>query len=357
MIGQALTLLAVSTQSVGKVLYGTFLAGTSTALFLLVSFTLAALVFLCAARFRFPAGGGRLILMANIWTAAGFIGLFFALKYLPPAVFAAIEIGVSLVVAVALSAAASKTWPTRAQILTCAGLIAGCTLLAWNEILRAFATPSALMVWLAVAACVAAGIASTLGATACKALAARGWSSVTVLAHRSYLIIALAAGWLVLDPSLAVVPAEVGIEAMVAVAAIVVLAPALLFQIALRRADVVSVMLCAGVQPVLSFAAALPSPAYGWSWLAFIGSVAVSLCVVWDVLASHAATRRPRPAKVAAIVRAAAWPPVDRQGRAVPSRRRPRYRNPSLSVPWRARHALALAGSVPSGSLRRWRTW
>jgi hypothetical protein len=66
---------------------------------------------------------------------------------------------------------------------------------------------------------------------------------------------------------------------------VAVLVPPLLLQIALRRTDELSVMVCMAAQPILSFALSLPSPAYNWSTMTLCGVLIVSLFVGLNILA------------------------------------------------------------------------
>ncbi len=294
--GPGLTLAAIGLQSAGKVLYGSFLEGIATPWFVLISVCLCALVFMLVSRARRLPRAPGLILAANLWTAIGFIGLFFALKHLPPAVFAAIEIGLSLIAALVLASARQRAWPPLSRSLACAGILAGCTLLAWDEIGAALAEPSPAMIVFALVASGAVGIASALSATACQRLAARGWSSASVLAHRFYLTIAVVLVWLLLpghDPG----PAfghDATMEAVVLVfltATLVVLIPALMLQIALRRTDALSVLVCMAAQPAIAFVLSMASPAYDWSAVTFAGVALVTLFVGLDLLAKQRASR------------------------------------------------------------------
>ncbi len=288
-IEQVLTLLAVAMQSVGKVLYGTFLTGVPTPLFVLVSVCLTALVFLIVARFRLPQEGRGVLVLVNIWTAIGFISLFFALKYLPPAIFASIEIGSSLLAAIALTAVQTRAWPRIVRMTACLGILIGCALLSWTEVVVSRSEPAGALVWIAIAASTATGITSALTVVACKKLAASGWTSPTVLAHRFYLTIAVAAVWLPMTSAGVAVP-EIGTLAIVAaVGAVGVLIPLLMLQIALRRTDELTVMICMAAQPILSFLLSLPSPAYEWSALTLFGVLVVTAFVGMDIAAQRRA--------------------------------------------------------------------
>jgi hypothetical protein len=78
---------------------------------------------------------------------------------------------------------------------------------------------------------------------------------------------------------------------ILAVAALVILVPLLLFQLAVRI-DEVTFMVCVAAQPILSFIVSIPSPAYNWNGLTLIGVLAVTLFVGLDILTQH----KPAPA-------------------------------------------------------------
>ncbi len=291
--GRSLTLLAIVLQSAGAVLYGTFLAGISTPLFVLVSLSLTASVFLLGVRFRLPREGRLLLVLANVWTSGGFIGFFFALKHLPPALFASIEIGVSLFTALALAAVQARAWPPVLRVLACLGILAGCALLCWEEVASSLSEPGSALVWIAIIAATATGITTALSASTCKQLAASGWSSASVLAHRFYLTVAIALVWLPLEGTALAVPEGSLLALMATVGALGTLIPLLLLQLALRRTDEVTVLVCMAALPILSFLIALPSPAYEWSWITLAGVLAVTLFVGWDIWAERRRTAVP----------------------------------------------------------------
>ncbi len=248
-----------------------------------VSVCLTAGVFLTSVRLRMPPEARGLLAQANIWTAISFVSLFFALKYLPPAMFASIEIGMSLITAIALTSIQSREWPRTVRLLACAGILAGCALLTWGEVIVSIASPDAALVWIAIIASAATGITSALTAIACKKLGASGWSSASVLAHRFYLTIAIAIVWLSMEQQVVEVPAIDMLALMALVGAVGVLIPLLMLQAALRRTDALTVMICMAAQPILSFALSLPSPAYDWDTLTLTGVLVVTAFVGLDV--------------------------------------------------------------------------
>ena len=287
--GQVLTLASVSLQSVGKVLYGTFLTGVSTPLFVLTSFLLTASIFLLLARFGLPRQARGQLVLVNLWTAVMFASFFYALNHLPPAVVASVEIGMSLLMAVALTSVQNRAWPPFARALACLGIIAGCAVLAWVELSASLAKPDASMVSTAILASVATGISVAFAATASRRLATAGWTAPQVLAHRFYVTLLLAALWLPMQSHGEVVPEISMLGIMLGVGAIGILIPLLLLQIAFRRVDELIVLICMAVQPILSFAFSLPSPAYDWNALTLTGVLIVTLSLAGDGRAGRSA--------------------------------------------------------------------
>jgi drug/metabolite transporter (DMT)-like permease len=284
-IGQGLVFLAVALQSVGKVLYGTFLGAVSTPLFILLSICLTAGVFLAIVRCRLPQEGRAHLVLVNLWTAVTFVSFFFALKHLSPAIVAAIEIGMSLIVAVVLVSVHDKAWPRMVRLPVCAGIIAGCASLAWAEVAASISDPNPGLVWTAIAASIVTGVASAFGATASKRLSTSGWAPSAVLAHRFYLTIAAAVVWLSVEQPKLELPEANTLALIGIVGAVGILTPLLFFQIALRRIDEVALMVCLAAQPILSFLISLPSPAYDWSTPTLLGVLAVTLFVGLDIWA------------------------------------------------------------------------
>jgi drug/metabolite transporter (DMT)-like permease len=293
MIGSALVFLGMALQSSGKVLYGTLLTSVSTPLFVAIGITLTAAVFLTLVRLRLPTEGRFTLLLLNLWTAISFICFFFALKHLPPAIFASIEIGTGLLTAVSLAGLQERAWPRATRMLACLGIVLGCAVLSFAEIATTELNPAGVMVWTAIGASVVAGATSVLGLGASRRLAISGWTSRSTLAHRFYLTIAVALVWLALYAPASSAPDSASLAWILIAAALVILVPLLLFQLAVRRIDEVTFMVCVAAQPILTFIVSMPSPAYDWNTLTLIGVLIVTAFVGLDILTQQ---RPHRPA-------------------------------------------------------------
>lgn len=293
---QTLVLLSVALQSLGKVLYGTFLGPVPVPLFILASVGLTAVVFLALAGFRLPQAGRRHLLALNVWSVVSFVCFFFSLKHIAPAVVASVELCVSLIAALVLARIQDKAVPQMTRFIACSGIVAGCLLLCWAEIGAVPADAEAGWAALALVAAALTGVSATLSARQSKMLATAGWTPANVLAHRFHLTIAVAVGWLVLEQPDIALPGPATLPPILAVAAIGVLAPLFLLQIALRTSDALTVMICFAAQPLLSFLIAIPSPAYAWDMTTLCGVLIVTLFLGFDIVAQRSAAPAPRRA-------------------------------------------------------------
>jgi drug/metabolite transporter (DMT)-like permease len=233
-------------------------------------------------RRRIPGRGLGRIVLVNVWTAVTFVSFFFALKYLAPASVGAIEVGAAVLVAVIATSMHARAWPRWPRLVVCAGIVGGCAVLAATELAGTLSNADLLLSGLALGASALAGIASAVMASAFKQLSQDGWRSTSILAHRFYLTIIVAIVWL-LSVGQDAVPALETFPAVLAIGAVGVLLPLLLMQLALRRADTLTVMICMAFQPVMSFAFSLLSPSYDWSNAALIGILVVTVSLSLDI--------------------------------------------------------------------------
>ncbi|MBN8872164.1 MAG: hypothetical protein J0H67_04955 [Rhodospirillales bacterium] len=307
LVHQLMIAAAVTLESFGKVLFNVFLGGVGLAGFILVGFGLSAAVFLAWARFRLPRSGRRSLLVLNLSTAVSFGCFFFALQHAAPAVVASLEVGTSIVAAVILVWTHQRSSLSPLRILACLGIVGGTLLLCAVEIGKLPAEAGPTMLILACVAGAVSGATSTFSAQSSKDLSQAGWSPTQVLAHRFHLTLLFAGAWLGLGNADVALPSASALPAIALVAAVAVIAPLLLFQLALRRCDTLSVMVCCAVQPLLSFLVAIPSPSFIWNQMTLVGVMAVTAFLMLDVAAQRgmAGSRRSEPAYARAELSAA----------------------------------------------------
>lgn len=296
MIYQMLVAAAVGLESLGKALFGALLGDVDLAGFLLVSFGLTAAVFLAWAGYRMPQGGRAPLLRLNVATAVSFGCFFFALKHAAPAVVASLDVGASIVAAVVLARIGDRASLSRQRMLACLGIVAGTLLLCIVEFDAQAADAGVATMLLALAAGAMTGVTSTFSAQSSRDLSQAGWSPAQILSHRFHLTLLLAVAWIATgDPGVALPPVS-AVPAIVLVAAVAVIVPLFLLQVALRHCDTLSVMVCCAVQPLLSFLVTIPSPAHDWNAMTLVGVACVTAFLIFDIAVQRGAIpelRRP----------------------------------------------------------------
>lgn len=285
--GRLMIVLAVTLQAVGKVMFGTWLADIPSPLFVFVSFGLTAAVFLSLSRKGTRAAALGPLLLLNASTALTFLCFFYALKLIEPAIVGAVEIGIGPVLAVLFTLVLTGERPSRLRLMVCAGILAGCTILALAALRGSGFASFGAQAWTGLTASVAAGVGAVLITMASKSLLDHGWRFGAVLAHRFYLILPVSLTMTAATDVSAVEWSAPLIGIMLAVSVIGVLAPLYLLQLGIGRCDPYTVMVTMAALPVLTFIIEGFSPVYSWSWLTAAGLAVVSAFLLLDMSAKR----------------------------------------------------------------------
>lgn len=281
--GRAAILLAVTMQAIGKVAYGTFLTSVPSPLFVFVSFTLTASLFLFVSR----RGAGELawgvLSVLNVATAVTFLSFFFALKLIEPAIAVAMNICIGPVLAVLIAWRAAGVRPTRHRIAVCAGILTGCAVLCVAALRGSGFGAGGAQALLGLGASALAGIGAVAITVSSKTLMERGWQPGAVLAHRFYVVVpaSLALSLLAGTGDLAWTG---GLSlSLVAVTVVGVMLPLYFLQYGIRRCEPYTVMVTMTALPVLTFLIEGVSPSYQWSWPTAAGLAIVTFFLLLDV--------------------------------------------------------------------------
>lgn len=139
---------------------------------------------------------GSLVPLAilNGTSAFNWVGYFFALRYIEPAIVSAVMGGLGPVSTILLDRVVRGRALPRRIYVPAAGILAGAAMLAWASLtgrsgLLEIAV-SASVIGL-TAACLA-GVSQALNTVTTKRLADRGWTATRIMVHRFYLLLAVA---------------------------------------------------------------------------------------------------------------------------------------------------------------------
>lgn len=276
----ALTVAALSLQSGGSVLFSAFLAELHAAQYVFCSLLLTAAVCLVLSRGRLPARGWVSLLLLNVLTAMSFVGFYVALRYLPPAMVGAFDIGIAVLASIAMETLSRRKRPSASRLVCGMGIGAACAMLGWIATQHVHGSGVALP---ALAACLACGIGSAGGVHASQRLLRLGWNPYALLAHRFHLSLGLALLWAHVDaPSIAAAGSATGLI-LLGVGVACVLLPQLLLQWAISRAGAGSVLISMGLQPALAYGFSMLTPNYAWHAPTFVAVALVTVSVVADI--------------------------------------------------------------------------
>ncbi|MDO4232303.1 MAG: EamA family transporter [Lautropia sp.] len=289
--GRLFVLLAVFLQAVGKVAYGVWLVEVPFTVFVFISFSMTAGLFLLLSRQGAGQAAFLPLLMLNLSTALTFLSFFYALKLLEPAVVGALEIGVAPIIALLLTLLLQGERPTAARVMVCLGLLLGCLVLAASAFSGVGFTAGAAVngaAWQGVLASVAAGAGAVVVTMASRKLVQCGWQYGAVLAHRFYLILPVSLGMALWGGDFSAVEWDMPVLlAVLAVSLLGVTLPLYLLQIGIGRCDTHTVLVSMAALPVITFALEMLSPVYAWSWLTAVGVLVVAAFVLLDMLMSR----------------------------------------------------------------------
>ncbi len=281
--GRVAVLSAVLLQAAGKVSYGTWLGAVPSTLFVLISFTIAAVMFTVISGRTTGQRAFGWVLLLNASTAITFLAFFQALKLIEPAIVAAIEIGIAPPLALLIGYIIHSSRPNRTQGIVCTGILVGCLTLAIAAQTGSGLNGSGQHASLGIAASLIAGAGAVAITVASKALMGRGWSRGAVLAHRFYLIIPVAFGFTLYTPIDPVVRTFPIIGIIVAVAVLGVALPLYLLQIGIERSDAYTVLSTMAALPVFTFILEAFSSAYRLSWLTAAGITVITATLLFGV--------------------------------------------------------------------------
>ena len=216
----------------------------------------------------------------NIASVLAFMGFYFALKYIEPAIVSSLEMGLGPLFALLL-AAGQKGDVDKRQWAVALGTFGACLLL----IVSVFTGSSALESWdrnsvIGIIASIFCGFGAVLCTTYSKQLSEVGWTSSMILAKRFYGIILLS---LLATYDMLFAYLTQHITWIAAMTAIGVLLPMYLLQKGIQYCEVFIVMMSLCFIPVFTFIFQLFDSRLHWSNSTFIGVILLLLLGVASV--------------------------------------------------------------------------
>ncbi|MER2105998.1 MAG: EamA family transporter [Solibacillus sp.] len=271
-LGVISLLLAAILTALSQVYYASKVQAVHPFLFTCVSYTIATIVFSgMAVGAKVPYKWKStlpIIVKLNIATILAFMGFYFALKYIEPAIVSSLEMGLGPLF-VLLLALQQKQRVARGQFLIALGIFVACMLLVVNV----FTGNSGMQTWnLNSVIGIVASILCGLGAVYCtvysKQLSAAGWTSAMILSKRFYGIMVLSA---IMTYDLLFTYLLENLSWIVIMTLFGVLLPMYFLQQGIKHCEVFLVMMSLCFIPVFTFFFQLFDARLVWSNTTFVG--------------------------------------------------------------------------------------
>ena len=277
-IGASFLLLSALLMSVSQVYYANQVQGVHPFLFTGVSFFITAFLFNVIAfkqRKQSPisvqSSIGDLVKL-NGSSILAFMGFYYALKFIEPAIVSSLEMGVGPFFAIVITAmiARKKIQATRAQWIITFGTFTASVLLMLTALfgLSGVKVTNNADFTLGIIASVLCGLGAVLCTIYSKKLSLSGWTSSSILAHRFYGIIFIS-----LIMTYDILPAYLAknIDWIIIVTIFGVAIPTFLLQKGIQYCEPFFVMMSICFIPVFTFAFQLFDPRISWSTPSLIG--------------------------------------------------------------------------------------
>ena len=293
-IGASFLLLSALLTSISQVYYASQVQGVHPFLFTGVSFFITALIFNVIAlkqqkRMNVSARSSTNDLVKlNGSSVLAFMGFYFALKFIEPAIVSSLEMGVGpfFVIIVTAMIAKGKIRATRAQWLITLGTFAASLLLVMTALfgLSGVKVTSSTDLVYGIIASVLCGLGAVLCTIYSKRLSNAGWTSSSILAHRFYAIIAIS--FLMTYDTLPTYLME-NIDWIVLVAIFGVAVPTFLLQKGIQYCEPFFVMMSICFIPAFTFFFQLFDPRIVWSTPTLIGVLMLFIVGITSVFSGN----------------------------------------------------------------------
>lgn len=163
------------------------------------SFLATSVFFLLRLRFtqsskdtRIPRDSIRPLILLNIASSLSWIGYYYALRYIEPAIVSALMGGIGPLFVVLSGLVLLRAMSLR-QVITSTGIIIGAIVLAWTSVSEQSAVQNVSQTHIVVGlvAALIGGFGQVLTTLSTKRLANKNWNASQLMAHRFYLLIAV----------------------------------------------------------------------------------------------------------------------------------------------------------------------
>ena len=268
--------------------------------FLFWSFLTTAAVFLIRLRIvhgsiALPLNRSSLkaVLILNATSTLNWLGYFYALRFVEPAVVSSIMGGVGPLSTIALERLLRQRRLSARCYIAGAGIVMGTCLLSWACLtgLSGLRATSVADTTIGLIAAVAGGASMAMTTLATKQLGEHGWTASHILAHRFYLLIVVAATLSLIGPGLSSGDlAQTGGLALSTLLGVIV--PLWVLQRGILLSEPFTVAALLSLAPILTFSLQGFDDRIGWSVPSAVGCTVVVVFAIYSLRGDYEPAQR-----------------------------------------------------------------
>ncbi|MBC3208207.1 EamA family transporter [Pseudomonas sp. SWRI111] len=218
----------------------------------------------------------------NFTSALNWIGYFYALRYIEPAIVSAIMGGLGPVSTILLERVVRRRQLPLYTYAVAAGILSGTALLAWASLvgLAGIRPINVSDTLIGLAAAAAGGASQALNTIATKQLGERSWTATRIMAHRFYLLIFVAAVLAYSGPGFAIASStQIGGLAIATLLGVII--PLWLLQRGILLSEPFTVAALLAWAPLLTYVFQVFDARIQWSMTSALGCSVIALVTVF----------------------------------------------------------------------------
>ncbi|KLU15229.1 hypothetical protein AFK69_19400 [Xenorhabdus sp. GDc328] len=232
------------------------------------------------------------LVVVNCTTALNWIGYYFALRFVEPAIVSAIMGGVGPLFMILMERFYFRRLFSALVWGAAFGVLAGTCLLVWASLfghsgLKVYNYAGMLV---GLSAALAGGASQALNTLATKQLGIRGWNAGQIMAHRFYLLILCALVLALQGPGLAV-PLSWTLVGVVLSTLMGVIVPLWVLQRGILLSDPFIVAALLSLAPIIAYLFQGMDSRLSWSGVSLAGCLIVVVFTICSVVVKHKETR------------------------------------------------------------------
>lgn len=228
---------------------------------------------------RVPTFSTRNLLSLNVASSVSWIGYYYALRYIEPAIVSALMGCVGPMFIVIKNFLSTKVWEKK-SFFVATGMLLGTILLVWSSFSSSgLEKISLISIAIGLLSAFIGGLGQVMTTLSTKGLAAQGWNASQIMAHRFYLLV-LIVGMLAWHNDVLLVNNTNNVLPITLISIVGVLIPLWVLQKGIILSSPLTVSVLLSFSPLITLFFQKFDARLAWSSMTFVGCVVIVASVL-----------------------------------------------------------------------------